>query len=647
MRIDKYLSFCIVCLSGLIFFSCQQTLDTFPRTNEKDPLSENFTPTKSSGISYEIQDNRLILSWDDDNELWDGYIIEKAVSGNSYKEIKTLSSDSRKFEDQDIDHFTLSYKVSPFIRRDGEIHKADYKELFLNRYQPGYLTFNINSESNTQINFEHNPPDNLLIEGYELERWEATSFIPHDERDYQLVSKITDSLNFRNISFTEKSTLRNGYSYDYRIRAYNRDGKSHYTRSHCCYSFGFHVLPPTILSAVQESESSITLNWKYNDNKADSVIIERSIDDRQNFREFTRLDVSQTSVQDYELDKEKEYFYRIKTLGSDYSDDARIVFQKGIKLLNQVSTPGPLQNINTRPNFDEFVTVHPRVTTSSSWSIVKLWKSHEGYPYEEVSFSNYITDIDFHNSGEYLVMSFRNGYVRTFRPGDISNYAESSAKQERALKVSLQNDNDIAAIGYIDGVILIMEFTSFNGDPATIKKSLKDFTVTISDLQYTSDGERLIAAGEDGTLIVYDATNNYSILEQINGHNDEINQISISNDDSMLASAGSDNFINIWDLNDLTIHTSFTYSGFGRYHKPLSVKFSKDENFLFVGTSNNLVLVWDIEEDKLHQILSIRDDGISDWVNDMAITQSGAHLLSSSYSSFHVWELYKQWIKVE
>lgn len=630
-------------------FSCEQPPESFQRTGDRDPLNENFVPTKASELSFEITYGTLVLSWNDESDFEDGYVVEKAINDTlEFEQVAELPPNTQQFKDPDIGYFNISYRISPFVKRNGKINKADYKALFLNRFQPS-IWFELSTEKKTKIHIIHEPPSDLSVEGYELERYESTSFVPYADRKYEVISHITDLSSAPHILYIDTTLVRDGHVYDFRMRAYNKDGKSFYYGSHCCYGTrDFQISPPTILVPEHDSRNSVFLTWKFNDNKADGVIIERREANQQAFNVIATLYTPETRYLDRNVDPDKTYVYRIKSFGSEYSQAANIVYYKGLSEAKRFASGGQTRWIAARPGTEEFATTYRPGTYSPELHKVKLWRASEDSPYEEVSFDAYIEDIEFHSSGQYMVLGFGNEYVRTYAPGDLSTFAYSRAKQDVNLtSVSVQPGSNTAAIGYEDGAILIMEFTSFAGDSATVQQVLHDLD-SVTDVQFSADGNTLAASGRDGSLIVYEVSKNYQVRAQIQGHENVIRQLAISNDSKLIATCALENVIKLWNSNDLSQETAFSYREFrSPYHVPFSVKFSKSDDLLFVGTSQNTLLVWNIEQNKLHQVLYTREDDVVGSVSDLAVSQAGTHLYSTVYFETILWELKEQWIKEE
>jgi WD40 repeat protein len=113
----------------------------------------------------------------------------------------------------------------------------------------------------------------------------------------------------------------------------------------------------------------------------------------------------------------------------------------------------------------------------------------------------------------------------------------------------------------------------------------------VGDLAFTKDGETLVTAGYDDTLIWWPvAAEKPEPIRKVKAHDGWIRALAVSPDGKLLASAGNDRTVKLWHLADgtpvrtLDEHESHVYS----------VLFHPSGEFLLSGDLRGEVLQWDV-----------------------------------------------------
>ncbi len=78
-------------------------------------------------------------------------------------------------------------------------------------------------------------------------------------------------------------------------------------------------------------------------------------------------------------------------------------------------------------------------------------------------------------------------------------------------------------------------------------RALEDATELVNGVAWSADGERLVSAGNDGTLRWWNPHNGQCILSR-QGHEGPIQSLRASPDGRLLASCGDDGAIQIWEM---------------------------------------------------------------------------------------------------
>ncbi|HSL29357.1 MAG TPA: AAA family ATPase [Anaerolineales bacterium] len=114
------------------------------------------------------------------------------------------------------------------------------------------------------------------------------------------------------------------------------------------------------------------------------------------------------------------------------------------------------------------------------------------------------------------------------------------------------------------------------------------------------------------------------LLRYLNGHNGAVNAVAIRPDGKMLASAGSDFTIVLWDLETLTPIGAPLQSG----DVVNTVAFSPDGTMLASGSQSNGVTLWDVDT---HEPIAQLLDENSDFAGSVAFSPDGRTLLAGDW----------------
>ena len=167
--------------------------------------------------------------------------------------------------------------------------------------------------------------------------------------------------------------------------------------------------------------------------------------------------------------------------------------------------------------------------------------------------SNFVFDIEWHPSGDYLASGGADGTVRLWNYlSGAQNYIDNFSHTSRVYDIAFSRNGEWLASTGQDRTVWIRPLFS-PGEPAliaTIPDIGSDTVINAVDVSLNGD---LLAIGDShGMLRLYSigspTTSSGVLLREINAHDDQIKQLAFSPDGTMIATAGFDSTVKIWNI---------------------------------------------------------------------------------------------------
>ena len=112
---------------------------------------------------------------------------------------------------------------------------------------------------------------------------------------------------------------------------------------------------------------------------------------------------------------------------------------------------------------------------------------------------------------------------------------------------------------------------------------------------FTMNEQLLISGSRDAQLLIWDVENNYKLIKSIPAHMYTINDIKLSPDGRLFATAGRDKHIKIWDAATFNLLKVIDNEKYGGHLNSVNKLFwSNWNNYLISCGDDRSVLVWDI-----------------------------------------------------
>ncbi|WAL62333.1 WD40 domain-containing protein [Thermocoleostomius sinensis] len=141
----------------------------------------------------------------------------------------------------------------------------------------------------------------------------------------------------------------------------------------------------------------------------------------------------------------------------------------------------------------------------------------------------------------------------------------------------------------------------------------------VRSVSFSADGELLASAGDDRIIRLWNVRTG-QCLKTLSGHTDLIRSVCFAPQSLLLASGGDDRTVKLWNVETGQCVTTLT----GHEGRVLSVAFSPDEQQLASGNSDRTIRLWDVQTGKNSAIF--RGHSAKIWT--VAFSPDGLHLVS-------------------
>jgi WD40 repeat protein len=197
------------------------------------------------------------------------------------------------------------------------------------------------------------------------------------------------------------------------------------------------------------------------------------------------------------------------------------------------------------------------------------------------------------------------------------------------VSLAFGNDNTSLISGGNDNVVIRWKIKA----KTKVGYDLVENSNTINSVVIGSDGKTLAAGDQwDGSVQFWDLETNSPLTPPLPGHTARIRDLAFSPDGRLLASAGDDKVIIVWDVASRQELAHLH----GHSDQVMSVAFSPDSKVLASGSKDKRIILWDMNS--FQPILTLT--GHQSWIMGVAFSPDGLSLASGGWDqSVRLWNI--------
>lgn len=182
--------------------------------------------------------------------------------------------------------------------------------------------------------------------------------------------------------------------------------------------------------------------------------------------------------------------------------------------------------------------------------------------------------------------------------GDVRLIKQEQAHRSLVKTVVFSDDGRLLASGSYDKTILLWDMSDPER-PARFGEPLVGHFSFVNSLAFSLDGGTLISAGDDRNLFIWDVSNPERVLLPRNvpkAHNAPISTIAFSPDGKKLASGSNDNSILLWDWDSDSriLQKGSQLKGHTGYVTSIAFHKVQDQTVLASAGFDNRIILWDL-----------------------------------------------------
>lgn len=298
------------------------------------------------------------------------------------------------------------------------------------------------------------------------------------------------------------------------------------------------------------------------------------------------------------------------------------------------------------------ISMHPDGKTLASGSkdgSVKIWDMQAGKELRTLQIvepsadRKGVTNVTYSPDGKTLAIVTYNGMLLFYDTGTWQEIDRVTAHNALIWGMAYTHDGNLIATGAEDGTIKLWDAHSKTLLNAFDIKDCTDRTICaenqnskVNTLTFNHDGKLLAVAGSDSIIRVWDVTSRKFAFafSNKNAHTGEVWMLAFNPNGKQIASVSTDRLVKIWDVAshewvmDITGHNDWVYA----------VAYSPDGKRLITAGADRIIRIWDTTYGRLLDSLP----GHTGQIFDLIVSADGKYLASACEdATIRIWNITK------